>query len=108
IDNSLTQNGWIASDTTRFGGGGKRLEDVLREVESNRGYAFLAHPLVNGHPGGPGPDVVPYSDAALDRAFRSPAILGLEFWNEDHHRFAIASTLHPTLAYDHDRHYELW
>jgi hypothetical protein len=88
LDTSLSSKGFIASNTTRFGGAGKRLEDVLHEIEGNQSYAFLAHPLANSAPGGPGPDIPPYPDIALNRAWSSPAILGLQFWNEDYHRFA--------------------
>ena len=107
-DASLSPAGWIASDTTRFGGAGKHLEDVIREVEANKGYTFLAHPLVGAQPGGPGPDVVPYSDIALDRAWSSTAVLGLQFWNEDYNRIIHSTNQYPTLLYDHDRKYALW
>jgi hypothetical protein len=85
--NSLTAEGFIGSNTGEFGGAGKRLPDVLREVEAG-GFAFLAHPLENASSGNSsgsnaGPDVVPYSDRALDRAWRSPGVLGLQLWNEN-------------------------
>lgn len=86
---SLSLAGWVASDTGKFGGATKRLEAVLQEIQAG-GFAFLAHPLEGkapgrGRGGGAGPDVVPYSDSALEYAWSSPAILGLEFWNEDNH-----------------------
>ncbi len=75
--------GFVSSDTKKFGGAGRRLEDILSSVEGH-GVAFLAHPLVGKRPGGiEGPDIVPYSRTALNRAWRSPAVLGLQLWNED-------------------------
>jgi hypothetical protein len=79
--------GWIGSDTGVFGGASKKLADVIREIEAG-GFAFLAHPLLSEKPGKEvGDDIAPaeapYSEAALTRAWRSPAILGLEFWNEN-------------------------
>ena len=74
---------WIGSDTGQFGGAGKRLQTIVGEIEAN-GFAFLAHPVEDPEPGSiKGPDVVPYSDVALTRAWSSPAILGLQFWNEN-------------------------
>ena len=106
-DASSASIGWIASDTTRFGGAGKHLEDIIHEVEANKGYTFLAHPLVGPQPGGPPPDVVPYSDYALDRAWGSQAVLGLQFWNEDYNRKLQKTSQHSTLLSDADRKYNL-
>ncbi|MER8511041.1 hypothetical protein NKJ36_19975 [Mesorhizobium sp. M0142] len=76
-------SGFIPSNTTRFGGASRRLEDLIEEIEK-KGAAFLAHPLVGLAPDSViGPDIVPYSTQALNRAWSSPAILGLQFWNED-------------------------
>ena len=48
------------------------------------GFAFLAHPTESLEPGSlAGPDVVPYTETALTNAWRSPAILGLQVWNEN-------------------------
>jgi hypothetical protein len=59
------------------------LDNVIREIEA-KGVAFLAHPLINAQSGGKeGSDVVPYSELSLDMAWKSPAILGLQFWNEN-------------------------
>lgn len=81
-----TREGFVGSETGPFGGASKKLETVIREIEAG-GYAFLAHPLSNMSAGSnAGPDLVPYSDKALDRAFRSPAILGLQLWNENDRR----------------------
>lgn len=83
LDSRLSSNGWIGSDTGVFGGGSKRLQQVVREIEAG-GFAFLAHPIEDLEPGSiNGPDVVPYSEQSLIRAWRSPAILGLQFWNEN-------------------------
>src|SRR5262249_37567343 len=52
----------------------------------NKGYAFLAHPVVapsGASLGRLGPDVIPYSDVQLRTAFESKAVLGLQLWNED-------------------------
>jgi hypothetical protein len=100
LPNSATtgRDGWIGGDTGRFGGAGKRLEDVLREIEAG-GVAFLAHPMIGNRPGGPGPDVVPYSDAALVRAWRSPAILGLQLWNENDQHYSAPDRRNPTVIH---------
>ena len=95
---SLSAEGWIASDTGAFGGAGKRLQDVLNEVQAG-GFSFLAHPLTNSKPGGPGPDVVPYSDHELNRAWSSPSILGLQFWNEDDHHYSTTDFLSSTVMH---------
>jgi hypothetical protein len=53
---------------------------------SGKGYGFLAHPMAHESGAGfgrLGPDIVPYSDVQLKTAFDSPAILGLQLWNED-------------------------
>jgi hypothetical protein len=82
-DTSLSGAGWIGSDTTRFGGASKSLPDLVRQIEAT-GFAFLAHPTESLEPGSiAGPDVVPYTDTALTNAWRSPAILGLQLWNEN-------------------------
>jgi hypothetical protein len=75
--------GFVSSSTGPYGGASKRLPQVISEIERG-GVAFLAHPLEESSPGGPiGPDIVPYSDLQLTDAWRSEAILGLEFWNEN-------------------------
>ena len=83
FDTSLDSTGFIGSDTGKFGGARKRLATIIREVERG-GVAFLAHPLEGMKPDSDhGPDIVPYSDFQLTQAWRSPAILGLQFWNEN-------------------------
>lgn len=90
ISNSVGSEGFISSSTGRFGGASKPIRRMLREVERS-GFAFLAHPLENAAPGSTsGPDIVPYSQTQLDDAWRSPAILGLEFWNENVRRESSA------------------
>ncbi len=94
-------NGFVASKTGVFGGGGRHMvksgiyQGVLPEMENEggpqKGYAFLAHPVPAGAcsggtpdlSGNEGPDVVPYTPLMLDEAFHSKAVLGLELWNED-------------------------
>jgi hypothetical protein len=83
-------NAFVASDTGEYGGAGRRLADehqgrpaLLPELESH-GFFFAAHPLSGtNHRGGNGPDGTPWSDFLLEKAFRSSAFLGLQFWNED-------------------------
>ncbi len=106
---SKDEGAFVASHSGKYGGGGRRLaksfdglEGVLPEIE-RKGYAFLAHHVPGGScpgrdhggyqpngaalmadlDGGEGPDAAPYTDTMLAHAFESPAVLGLEFWNED-------------------------
>jgi hypothetical protein len=81
--------GFVPSDTGKYGGAGRRLADphqgkpsVLSDIEQH-GYAFIAHHMTAPEPGTQGPDGVPWSEHLLRKAWASPAILGLEFWNED-------------------------
>jgi hypothetical protein len=83
---------FVASYTSRFGGATRRLdrsdvpgepsrEPLLSEFE-RKGVVFVAHHM--NRSGSRGPDGVPWTqDHMLLKAFRSPAVLGLEFWNED-------------------------
>ncbi len=87
------ESAFIPSQTSRFGGATRRLDSafsvsgstgqpLLPEVE-RKGVVFIAHHL-NASSGGRGPDSVPWTtDHMLLKGFRSPAVLGLEFWNED-------------------------
>ena len=84
--------GWVPSSTGVFGGGTRRLPEIIQDI-STMGVAFLAHPSIGESPGGPGPDVVPYSGTALNRAWRSRSILGLQLWNEDDHRWSRPTAL---------------
>ena len=87
----LGAEAFVASDTGEYGGASRRLAEahngkaaLLPEIE-DKGYAFLAHPL-NAGKGSAGPDGPPWSDFMIRKAWRSPAILGLQFWNEPTHR----------------------
>jgi hypothetical protein len=98
VDASLSAAGWIGSDTGRFGGGKKRIHEIAREIERG-GFAFLAHPVEESEPGSiKGPDVVPYTEVALTRAWSSPAILGLQFWNENDRYRSQPGELDPTVV----------
>jgi hypothetical protein len=82
------RNAFISSTTTTYGGASRRLGSMLQdELEtSKKGYFFLAHPVAAASGSSVdrlGPDIVPYSDAQLERAFRSRYVLGLQFWNEN-------------------------
>lgn len=106
---SADAGAFVGSFTGKYGGGGRRMTKdfngrggVLPEIEK-KGYAFLAHhvpggscpnknhgglqpngaALMTGLGGGEGPEAPPYTDTMLSQAFQSPAVLGLEFWNED-------------------------
>lgn len=80
---SLGAEGFISSSTGPYGGARKPIVNMLREVERG-GYAFLAHPLSSAEPDDAiVPDIVPYSDLELTDAWKSPSILGLQFWNEN-------------------------
>lgn len=96
---------FVASHTGRFGGGGRRLADawdghppVASEI-ADHGYAFLAHPLSGGGDHNLGPGSVPYFDSLLEKAFASPAILGLQLWNEN-------SRLRKSVDWDTDFGYQ--
>ncbi len=95
---------FVASFTGTYGGAQRRLADaswisgdanhaaqlapgVLQEVEAKRGSVFLAHHL-NTPGGSNGPEGPPWSPSMVDRAWRSPAVLGFEFWNEDRRRYS--------------------
>jgi len=86
-----SSTGWITGKTGKFGGASRSLESLVKEI-SKKGHAFLAHPLEGHQPGGAGPDIVPYSESALDTAWASPGILGLQFWNEDERLRSIGPT----------------
>lgn len=91
----LTNNGasnFIASFTGSFGGATRRLSKqhpntsrgkppMLPEIE-RKGFAFLAHHQ-NASSGAQGPGSPPWTRHMLRQAWRSPAILGLQFWNEN-------------------------
>lgn len=103
-DASVEGHGWIGSKTGAFGGATRRLEEVIHDIDVN-GVAFLAHPLIARGPGGLGPDVVPYSRLALDQAWKSRAILGLQFWNENDRWKAGPPQGEPTHMSDNNNRY---
>lgn len=93
---------FIASQTGVYGGARRRLvEDrramfqtyrgMLPEVVEKKGSVFLAHHN-NAPTGSEAPDGPPWTESMLDKAWKSPAVLGLEFWNEDGRR---TSTINP-------------
>lgn len=103
---------FISSETGKYGGASRRLayehnlrRPLLDEIEE-KGYAFLAHPL-NAPKGSNGPDGPPWSRHMLDQAWRSPAILGLQFWNENVRRdsgvTSVASSGSPGREIGYDR-----
>ena len=80
---------FIPSNTGEYGGASRRLAywhkgmpPMLPEIEK-KGYAFIAHHLNATEEGSPGPEGPPWSRRMLLQAWKSPSILGLEFWNED-------------------------
>jgi hypothetical protein len=75
--------GWVSSSTGTYGGATKTLATQLAELEG-KGRAFLAHPTEGHTPDNSvGPNMVVYSRPALDMAWKSRGILGLQLWNED-------------------------
>lgn len=91
VDTTPTITGFIGSDTGEYGGASKRISTILSEIEHG-GVGFLAHPLEDSKPDSDnGPDIVPYSNFELQQAWRSKAILGLEFWNENAHSVSETS-----------------
>jgi len=94
------KSSFIASNTSKYGGGTRRLGEIL-DVElgqRQKGYAFLAHPFSQGlgdSVGALGPDLISYTRAQLDDAFKSPHILGLQIWNEDSISSADANDAQP-------------
>ncbi len=78
---------FVPSLTGQYGGASRRLSGanngklaMLPEIE-RKGFAFIAHHLNDGV--SPGPNGPPWSTYMLNEAWRSPAVLGLQFWNED-------------------------
>jgi hypothetical protein len=83
------RDGFVASNTSTYGGATRRIWDwldpqpgILPEITLKNGVAFLAHHLNTPGGGGPGPEGVPWPKSMLNKAWSSPAVLGLEFWNE--------------------------
>jgi hypothetical protein len=94
VSTRLNSQGWVSSATGKYGGATKTLDQILKQIVGN-GFTFLAHPLENEGPGGPGPDIVPYSRKALDTAWESRAVLGLQLWNENPRKATSPSDLTP-------------
>src|SRR5262249_8207216 len=94
------KNGFIPSNTSKYGGATRRLGGMM-DVElgqRQKGYAFLAHPFARDtgvKVGRLGPDLIPYSNEQLGDAFKSPYILGLQLWNEDSLFESPSTDLHP-------------
>lgn len=84
------ESSFISSSTSEFGGATRRLTAdhngkpaLLPEIE-RKGVAFVAHHLNACGQCDKGPDGIPWTaDHMLYEAYRSPAILGLQFWNEN-------------------------
>ncbi len=94
------KSAFIASNTSKYGGGVRRLGEVLNVElgQRQKGFAFLAHPFAQGlgdSVGALGPDLISYTRAQLDDAFNSPYILGLQIWNEDSTSSAEANDAEP-------------
>lgn len=99
------QGQFVSSSTSRYGGATRRLvgsysgsplPGVLDEIETKKGYAFLAHPLSHGG-NYAGPGELPYTDFQLERAFRSSTVLGLQFWNGNARFKSVAPKPHRAL-----------
>ena len=77
---------FVHSNTGRYGGASRRFKELRPELEGH-GYFFAAHPFSHFERDGfltdPGPTDIPWSDHLYDQVWRSPAWLGLQFWNED-------------------------
>ncbi|MEZ4334937.1 MAG: hypothetical protein R3F35_24530 [Myxococcota bacterium] len=105
------KSAFIASNTSKYGGGTRRLGEIL-DVElgaRQKGYAFLAHPFAQGSGegvGSLGPDLISYTSAQLDDALASPYVLGLQIWNEDSLVSAKADDAHPFPAPDWEEQHQ--
>jgi len=77
---------FVRSDTGPYGGAHRRFKALRPELEQH-GYFFAAHSFSYFQRGGVvpslGPDDLPWSDHLYEQVWRSPAWLGLQFWNED-------------------------
>lgn len=82
LPTSADPEAFVPSRTSRWGGGTRRIDDVLGAIGQG-GVSFLAHPLSSQDSPHPGPNVVPYGKYSLLRAFDEPTMLGLQIWNGD-------------------------
>jgi hypothetical protein len=77
---------FVRSDTGRYGGAHRRFVEMKPEIEAH-GAFFAAHSFSHYERDGfmtdPGPTDIPWTDHLYDQVWRSPAFLGLQFWNED-------------------------
>ena len=85
--NAQDTGAFVSSDTGSYGGASRRFKDLKPELEGH-GYFFAAHPVYHFERGDdfmtdPGPTDIPWTDHLYDQVWRSPAWLGLQFWNED-------------------------
>ncbi len=117
-----TESTFIPSSTGKYGGATRRLADpragsppLLPEIE-RKGVAFVAHHLNACNDCSNGPDGFPWTGYLLNKAWSSPAILGLEFWNEDgRHKSRVCSHLFcrdnnytgQELGYERDESFDL-
>jgi len=103
-------NSFVPSNTSKFGGGTRRLTHVHNgqmsltdEVKLRKGIVFLAHPLSGGG-GGNGPGSIPWTNHSLKQAFSRKVVAGLQFWNEngrlksepDEHGYSITVLKNPS------------
>lgn len=112
LPDPTTADAFVGSFTGTYGGASRRLvEDrsdgttthrgMLPEIEQKRGSVFLAHHMNgSGGPGAEGPDGPPWTASMLDKAWRSSAVLGLEFWNEDGRRSSRITTVSGAMHVD--------
>lgn len=80
------RDAFVRSDTGNYGGAHRRFKQLRPEIEAH-GYFFAAHSFSHYERDGfltdPGPTDIPWQDHMYDQVWRSPAFLGLQFWNED-------------------------
>jgi hypothetical protein len=86
LPRTAARDAFVRSDTGPYGGAHRRYKDMRGEIEEH-GYFFAAHSFSHYERDGfltdPGPTDIPWTDHMYDQVWRSPAFLGLQFWNED-------------------------
>ncbi len=97
-------NAFVSSRTGKYGGGGRLLfreyeglSGIVPSIEARGGAFFIAHPLDSAGKGTKGPDLAPYSEYQLRELLKSPAFLGLQFWNEDTRLYSEAMEAPPPM-----------